>query len=850
MFINDVNKKEEIRNIAIQHLRKDGIKYRPKKGRPPPQITRYGKKFFKVPLVNLETETVTLSNGQQLTIPKRIHELCTYILSRVQTEGIFRKEGSKSRQNEIKLLLDRGCSLGDEHHVIDIAVVLKCFLRELPEPLIPSNYHELFLRCSIVENKLESLLLSCLLLPSENLNVLSYLMQFFYEVAGYSSCNKMNFGNLSILVGPNIFPIDEKMVPKSSLMITKICDITKLLIENSKNIGVIPDNIIEQVGQIREAESEKRRKNKRRSGMFSGLKKIVSSKSDEDLIGNNIVTPDLLTPTVSYLKKRKAESGLSLKKKKDVLTKLPDCALLNTPFSPTRTPVSVNPNGLKTNSVLNLDPECDNIHKEKKMHWYMRSKSMKSLKEDEIPTRRNSLGAKSLLERRWSAVSNAANLRKKKRNSCAGTKKELMLSQKNLGLKLEEPDYIRVPKVEYEDFKNRITEIERRISLELENAHTMDTRTVETQKQLMDNNNIENVQTAYKKTLESASISPITDQLARRLSRDLRIRRSADNKIIRSPSARKIGSIRRRSTEREKKGAQVVRNQSWHVGTVSLIPRIEITRKKQDATDLTPTLQKSPAMSKRSLGLKPRSPTTFTGNAKNLPQSSPQISTNVSGSTSFDTTATSSDHWISAEGFFTSPSSPQDVSANGRASVAKLRSQNMGMVRAKARLFDNLKDCDSSISSNQSSQSQPSSIKRSINRSGNGISVKSSDSTRMSHRIRALRSEEKKYKKNSISPRRKYGNVSQKQKLQALGKQYIKSNKETSSSDILQDYTEMTTPRRDLNGIEKAISSPRRGQNQNMPYIKVPLTVKTPKRLCRTPGVDRKTPLRVLATPI
>jgi len=47
---------------------------------------------------------VTLSNGQQLVIPKRIQELCTYILSKVETEGIFRKEGSKSRQHEIKVI--------------------------------------------------------------------------------------------------------------------------------------------------------------------------------------------------------------------------------------------------------------------------------------------------------------------------------------------------------------------------------------------------------------------------------------------------------------------------------------------------------------------------------------------------------------------------------------------------------------------------------------------------------------------------------------------------------------------------------------------------------------------------
>lgn len=80
-----------------------------------------------------------------------------------------------------QLSLDRGCHLGTEHHVIDVAVVLKCFLRELPEPLIPPTHNDLFLMCSVgkrsKEELLDCLLLSCLLLPSENLNVLSYLMQ-------------------------------------------------------------------------------------------------------------------------------------------------------------------------------------------------------------------------------------------------------------------------------------------------------------------------------------------------------------------------------------------------------------------------------------------------------------------------------------------------------------------------------------------------------------------------------------------------------------------------------------------------------------------------------------------------
>jgi len=61
------------------------------------------------------------------------------------------------------------------------------------------------------------------------------------------------------------------------------------------------------------------------------------------------------------------------------------------------------------------------------------------------------------------------------------------------------------------------------------------------------------VQGAYVKTLEESEKLLLertaTEQLARQLSRGLRIRRSADQRVIRSPSARKIGAIRRRSRE-------------------------------------------------------------------------------------------------------------------------------------------------------------------------------------------------------------------------------------------------------------------------------------------------------------
>lgn len=75
-------------------------------------------------------------------------------------------------------MLDAGCSLSEDHHEIDVANVLKTFLRELPDPLIPHSFHDLFLRCTLLsERKTEAIMLACLLLPTEHLNTLTYIMQ-------------------------------------------------------------------------------------------------------------------------------------------------------------------------------------------------------------------------------------------------------------------------------------------------------------------------------------------------------------------------------------------------------------------------------------------------------------------------------------------------------------------------------------------------------------------------------------------------------------------------------------------------------------------------------------------------
>jgi hypothetical protein len=170
-------------------------------------------------------------------------------------------------------------------------------------------------------------------------------------------------------------------------------------------------------------------------------------------------------------------------------------------------------------------------------------------------------------------------------NLCSTLSHETRVSESDNGIHVSEPDrpemeFVRIPKSEYEAIKNRVSAIENRISQEFGNMIT----TNNTVSNMLTpsivscstevNSNAELVQTAYERTLvESEKLGDSSaDHLARRLSRELRFRRSLESKVMRSPSARKIGTIRRRSKENAKPALklpleknEVPRNMSWHL---------------------------------------------------------------------------------------------------------------------------------------------------------------------------------------------------------------------------------------------------------------------------------------------
>ncbi|XP_051732620.1 rho GTPase-activating protein 24 isoform X2 [Ctenopharyngodon idella] len=143
--------------------------------------------------------------------PLVVEQCVDFIREHGLTEvGLFRQPGQATLVKELQEAFDAGEKPSfDSTDVHTVASLLKLYLRELPEPLVPFSRYEEFLICGkrIPSNRekglqdLKSLLYE---LPVANFNLLKYICQFLNDVQSYSNVNKMSIQNLATVFGPNI----------------------------------------------------------------------------------------------------------------------------------------------------------------------------------------------------------------------------------------------------------------------------------------------------------------------------------------------------------------------------------------------------------------------------------------------------------------------------------------------------------------------------------------------------------------------------------------------------------------------------------------------------------------------
>ncbi|CAJ1068354.1 rho GTPase-activating protein 25 [Xyrichtys novacula] len=126
-------------------------------------------------------------------------------------EGIFRLPGQDNAVKQFRDAFDAGerPSFPSDTDVHTVASLLKLYLRELPEPVVPWTQYQDFLDCTTMLDSSstegwEKLEKQIALLPRMNYNLLSYVCRFLFEVQLHSKVNKMNVENLATVMGINL----------------------------------------------------------------------------------------------------------------------------------------------------------------------------------------------------------------------------------------------------------------------------------------------------------------------------------------------------------------------------------------------------------------------------------------------------------------------------------------------------------------------------------------------------------------------------------------------------------------------------------------------------------------------
>uniref|UniRef100_A0A8C8ENH7 Rho-GAP domain-containing protein n=1 Tax=Oncorhynchus tshawytscha TaxID=74940 RepID=A0A8C8ENH7_ONCTS len=242
-----------MRLAVVQHLRAAyGIKtknWNKNKAHTSCKLTvSYSVKVFGVPLESLPQYSV--ENG---SVPCFLMDACTSLLEHVDTEGLFRKSGSIVRLKALRAKLDKGEECLSTALPCDVAGLVKQFFRELPDPVLPTELHDAFLKAQQLPTEEErtsaTLLLSCVL-PDRNMSILHYFFGFLHKVSQRSGVNKMDSSNLSVILAPNLLHAGDgadKMNASTEKRLKQQAAVVYCLIEHALDFGVVPQFIMEKI---------------------------------------------------------------------------------------------------------------------------------------------------------------------------------------------------------------------------------------------------------------------------------------------------------------------------------------------------------------------------------------------------------------------------------------------------------------------------------------------------------------------------------------------------------------------------------------------------------------------------
>ena len=189
----------------------------------------------------IDIKEITARNSNQSRfIPNIIKECILFINENALTsEGIFRLSACTSTVEFYKEQYDSGqpVNFADALDNNVPAALLKCYLRELPEPLLTYNLYSRFEEAASISNdapeKITVVGEIFAEMPSENYATSKFLFSFLSLVAQKEDENKMGSANLATVFGPNLLSSPEGSSVQAFGLINAL---TEFIIKSQKQI--------------------------------------------------------------------------------------------------------------------------------------------------------------------------------------------------------------------------------------------------------------------------------------------------------------------------------------------------------------------------------------------------------------------------------------------------------------------------------------------------------------------------------------------------------------------------------------------------------------------------------------
>ncbi|KAG6008956.1 hypothetical protein E4U21_003506 [Claviceps maximensis] len=172
----------------------------------------------------------------------------------LSVEGVFRKNGNIKKQQEmVEKINQEGCDVVNfmEQPVVQLAALLKRYLRDLPDPLMTHKLYRLWTSAAKLpdpERRKQCLHLACCLLPRSHRDCLEILFTFLKWAGSFHQLDeevgsKMDIRNLATVIAPNILTNANK-APALDNEAIYVIDAVEVLINNIEMMCQVPDELL------------------------------------------------------------------------------------------------------------------------------------------------------------------------------------------------------------------------------------------------------------------------------------------------------------------------------------------------------------------------------------------------------------------------------------------------------------------------------------------------------------------------------------------------------------------------------------------------------------------------------